>query len=298
MESTPPTPSPDRPAPPPHPEGASHCVLRRTVRLDLGLAGRLGEDRRRSRSNPYAAWPSSDDFALHLECTLSVRGVPETQSGYVADIADLDRCVRETVLALLAPALPVPARLASPPPSFPSPPTLLRALLDAAPRHLRRPASEAAVALNPALSLSMSDANRNHVLLRQTFEFAASHRLHCPELSDEQNRQLFGKCNNPNGHGHNYRLMVDVECAVDDHAVARPRLHEIEEIVRREAIDRLDHRHLNLDVPEFASLNPSVENIARVIHGMLATPLAKVGGTLRQISVWETEKTCCCYPPA
>lgn len=70
----------------------------------------------------------------------------------------------------------------------------------------------------------------------------------------------------------------------------------VEEIVGREVIERWDHRHLNLDLPEFRTLNPSVENIAKVAFDRLVAPLAAAGGELRQVTVWETDKTCCSYP--
>ncbi len=158
------------------------------------------------------------------------------------------------------------------------------------------PPSACLIQLTPFYSLAMDATRTNQVLLRQFFEFSASHRLHCSEFDDARNRQLFGKCNNPNGHGHNYRLEVAVECAVDDRATPAPGLGAIESIVREHVIDRLDHKHLNSDVPEFATMNPSVENIAVTAHRLLETPIRLAGGTLRSVTVWETEKTCCTYP--
>jgi 6-pyruvoyltetrahydropterin/6-carboxytetrahydropterin synthase len=70
----------------------------------------------------------------------------------------------------------------------------------------------------------------------------------------------------------------------------------LEAIVMREVIDRFDHRHLNADCAEFAALNPSVENIARVCHGLLDAPVRSGGARLRRVTVWETEKTSATYP--
>lgn len=134
------------------------------------------------------------------------------------------------------------------------------------------------------------------VILRETFEFAASHRLHLSHRSDGENRALFGKCNNPNGHGHNYRIAVSVEVPAEKSADARPGFAEIERIVESEIMARFDHKHLNLDCPEFAMTNPSVENIARISFEVLAEPFAAAGGRLRDVEVWETEKTSCRYP--
>jgi 6-pyruvoyl tetrahydropterin synthase/QueD family protein len=132
------------------------------------------------------------------------------------------------------------------------------------------------------------------VQIRQQYEFSAAHRLHVPGLSDEENRSVFGKCNNPAGHGHNYRLEVVVRVPIDDDGRTADAA-AIDALVNEHAVERLDHKHLNTDVPEFAELNPSVENIVRVIWGMLDAPLAGLGGGLEELSVWETSKTVCTY---
>jgi 6-pyruvoyl-tetrahydropterin synthase len=132
-------------------------------------------------------------------------------------------------------------------------------------------------------------------VLCETFEFAASHRLHLADRSDDENRRLFGKCNNPNGHGHNYRIRVEVTPPSDARGGAFG-FHALEAIVEREIMKRFDHRHLNLDCPEFASTNPSVEHIARICHDLLALAFDAEGARLRQVEVWETDKTSCRYP--
>lgn len=127
------------------------------------------------------------------------------------------------------------------------------------------------------------------VEVTQTFEFSASHRLHVPALSEEDNLRTFGRCNNPAGHGHNYRLEVTVAGAVSEKTGRVVSLPEFEAVVKREVIDRFDHKHLNSDTEEFAALNPSVENMARTIWGLLAGKVAPA--RLRRVRVWETAKT-------
>ena len=133
------------------------------------------------------------------------------------------------------------------------------------------------------------------VLVRQMFEFSAAHRLHVPGLSDAENERIFGKCNNPGGHGHNYR--VEPAIAVDP---AKPlTVDAIERITDSLVIERFDHKHLNDQTTEFApggGLNPSVENIAKVCFGLLQGPIGEAGGELRAVTVWETDRTCCTYP--
>ena len=90
------------------------------------------------------------------------------------------------------------------------------------------------------------------VYLTRKAEFAASHYYHNPELSAEENRRLFGKCNNPNGHGHNYTLEVTVKGAVDPRSGFVIDLKELKDVLNREVLDAMDHRFLNKEVPEFA----------------------------------------------
>lgn len=127
------------------------------------------------------------------------------------------------------------------------------------------------------------------VELTQCFEFSASHRLHVPHLSEEENRRVFGKCNNPGGHGHNYQVEVTVAGDVSPKTGAVLPLPEFESIVKREVIDRFDHKHLNTDTLEFAELNPSVENIARRVWELLEGKVSPA--KLRRVRVWETAKT-------
>jgi 6-pyruvoyltetrahydropterin/6-carboxytetrahydropterin synthase len=129
------------------------------------------------------------------------------------------------------------------------------------------------------------------VRLSQKFEFSASHRLHNPKFTDEQNRALFGKCNNPHGHGHNYVL----EVTLANPAATQLEIPAFERIVSATVIDPFDHKNLNIEIPQFRDLIPSVENIAMVIYRLLKSPLEKAGAKLAAVTVWETSKTWCEY---
>ena len=127
------------------------------------------------------------------------------------------------------------------------------------------------------------------VQLTRSFEFSAAHRLYCEDYSDEENRRVFGKCSNPHGHGHNYVLEVTLggtPCDTHGTLVEPPRL---DHIVKERVIDPFDHRNLNTECPEFATLNPSVENIARAIWRRLEGAFDRC--RLLSIRVWETPKT-------
>lgn len=126
------------------------------------------------------------------------------------------------------------------------------------------------------------------VLLTRTYEFAASHRLHSHALSDAENRAIFGKCNNLHGHGHNYKLEVTVGGPVDERTGMLVDLGALDRVVREEVVNRYDHRHLNLDLPEFRELNPTSENLARVVWDRLTGKIE--GARLHRVTIRETER--------
>jgi 6-pyruvoyltetrahydropterin/6-carboxytetrahydropterin synthase len=103
------------------------------------------------------------------------------------------------------------------------------------------------------------------VYLTRRCEFSAAHYYHNPEFTAEENRRVFGKCNNPNGHGHNYTLELTVKGEVDPRSGFVMDLRELKEILEREVMNVFDHRHLNLEVPEFRNQIPTTENLAIAI---------------------------------
>ena len=133
------------------------------------------------------------------------------------------------------------------------------------------------------------------VRLSQKFEFSATHRLHNPALSDEENCRVYGKCNNPHGHGHNYELQVTLKGTPDKTTGVVVDVPAFERIVAATVIDRFDHRNLNVELPEFRELIPSVENIAMTIHRLLKPKFLDQGIQLASVTVWETPKTWCEY---
>ena len=126
-----------------------------------------------------------------------------------------------------------------------------------------------------------------HVLATRRMRFNAAHRVHNPALSDEENRALFGKCNNPNWHGHNYVLEVSVIGEIDPRTGYVIDLGALARLVEREVIDRVDHRNLNLDVDFMHGVNPTSENIVVQCWRVIAPLVAP--GRLARLRLWETE---------
>ena len=124
------------------------------------------------------------------------------------------------------------------------------------------------------------------VYLTRKAEFSASHFYHNPEFSAEENRRLFGKCNNPNGHGHNYTLEVTVKGEVNPQSGFVVDLKQLKEVLEHEVLSVLDHRFLNKEVPEFAKAIPTTENLAITIWQRLE-PKMKIA-RLHRVRVYET----------
>jgi 6-pyruvoyltetrahydropterin/6-carboxytetrahydropterin synthase len=128
---------------------------------------------------------------------------------------------------------------------------------------------------------------RTMASLTKTFGFSAAHRLHSAALSDQENRAVFGKCNNLHGHGHNYELEITVHGEIDPRTGMIMDLGILLQTVQAEVLDRFDHKHLNKDTAEFRALNPTGENIVKVIWDLLKP---KLGDNLTRIGLWETPK--------
>ena len=126
-----------------------------------------------------------------------------------------------------------------------------------------------------------------HVTITRRLTFNAAHRVHNPELSEEENRRLFGKCNNPNWHGHNYVLEVSVSGEVDPRTGYVVDLGELKRIVEREVVDRADHRNFNIDVDFMRGIIPTTENIVVQCWRVLQPHVAPA--TLTRLRLWETE---------
>jgi len=271
--------------------------LKRQVRLCINRRGdeaaAPGLDR-----NGYAGVPSMAGVGVFVELVVCCRGEADATTGYFLDIKVIDRAVREAALPVLEHAI------SSGQPDDPV--AVLHALMPPLNDALGGVLSSVRWNLTPFYSVeaTMSDtqAVRPKALIRQRFEFAAAHRLHAAGLSDAQNAEMFGKCNHINGHGHNYVF----EPAVEVEAGAAFNVQALERVADTVIMARFDHKFLNLDCPEFrqpahpgdpaTGVNPSVENIARVMYDLLAPHISAHGGALRSIRVWETEKTSAEYP--
>ena len=125
------------------------------------------------------------------------------------------------------------------------------------------------------------------VTVTRRVTFNAAHRVYNPELSDLENARLFGKCNSPNWHGHNYILEVSVRGPVEERTGYVMDLARLKDVVAKEIVDKVDHRNLNLDVDFMRDIIPTTENLAVGIWRILATAIEPAELVL--IRLWDTE---------
>ncbi len=258
--------------------------LRRTVRFCINDP--CPGDGPGGRDNTFSAWPAMRGLGRYYELEVTCCGRPDAQSGYLMNIKRIDEAARSAALPLLEQAVASGGAVTLG--------DLMRRMLQALEPKLDHSVERLRLALTPYFSLSIRSRSMDRIEISQQYEFSAAHRLHVPQLSEQENRQLFGKCNNPAGHGHNYRLEVAVSAAMDERGSVMP-VERLDKLVNAAVIEKLDHKHLNHDVPQFAALNPSVEHIAQVIWDMLAEPVVSLDARLQEVSVWETSKTVCTY---
>ena len=123
--------------------------------------------------------------------------------------------------------------------------------------------------------------------------YNAAHRLYRPDWSDEQNHTVFGKCNNPHFHGHNYELIVSVSGDIDPETGFVVDMKVLKDLIKAEIEEALDHKYLNLEVPEFKKLNPTAENIAVVIWQKLRPHIAE--DKALEVVLYETPRNFVTY---
>jgi 6-pyruvoyltetrahydropterin/6-carboxytetrahydropterin synthase len=257
--------------------------LTREIRLSLTAAATEELTQPPASNNSWAGWPAAAELAPFLLLRITIAGQPDAATGYLRDIKELDNLLYEVVRSTMQ-------LLAHQPRTALTAEQYLHAVVRRLPAQLAPGIRFRALQLLPCpyLRYTLRSESPDMIEYTEQFEFAAAHRLHCAELSKEQNSALFGKCNNPNGHGHNYVVEVTVAGKAFLPAESSLRRH-LETIVKDRVLDRFDHKHLNEDTIEFRRLNPTVENITLVIWDLLVEALAPV--RLLRVRVYETPKT-------
>ena len=262
----------------------------------------LSEEHNRELFGAYAA---GDGHGHNYQVEIAVTGPVDEKTGMVVNITDIDRALKGAVIGTLGGKF-LNREVEYFRSRAPSTENIVGYVVDALCGVIPSPGVLTGVAVWESEMLSASwrpddraDAGQDRagrqmmVNLTRVYEFSASHRLHSARLSDEENRAVFGKCNNPNGHGHNYEIEVTIAGTPPERTGMVFSLDELDKIVDEEVVAPMDHRHLNYEVPEFENgrSNPTSEMLAVVIWRRLAKRLPTSGDPrLARVLVRETAR--------
>jgi 6-pyruvoyltetrahydropterin/6-carboxytetrahydropterin synthase len=232
----------------------------------------------------FGPWASPYSHGHNYVLDVTVQGLVDPVTGMVVNIKRIDDVLKDRIVSRMD------GRSLNDevPPYDRTPPTLENILLVlwdtlSADGSLPEEATLSSLRLEemPTLFGELKrDGAQSLMTLTRIYEFAASHRLHCPDLSQAENDELFGKCNNPAGHGHNYVLEVTVEGEPDPRTGMMVDLSALDDAVERHVVGRYDHRNLNEDLLEFRGRNTTSEVVAteifRTLDGNLPARLHRV----------------------
>ncbi len=254
-------------------------LLAREIRFCLAAAESTDDP---AVQNGWGGWWTDRLLAPYLTFQVTVAGQPDRETGMVCNVKQLDAIFQQRCIPPLRAALkagqPLTAELA------------LRIAWQALQQSGLAPSRPAALRLHvtPTLSYEIF-AEETAMRVTQQFEFSAAHRLHSSQLSAEQNLEVFGKCNNPHGHGHNYVVEVTLAGSPDPvtgEVVSIPELHRV---VKSRVIQPLDHKNLDVEIEFFRGVSSTVENIATFIYQRLEGQFGRA--RLDTVRVYETPKT-------
>lgn len=242
--------------------------------------------------NSYASKPTGgDDLSLYLALWVDLEGSVEKETGFVVNVSQIDKAVRQHAIPFLASSIQDAFRHSR---------TLKLEHLAGLLRQLCKALQKAFDAqiirqlrldLNPFRYIAVQAEDADMFTYSEKFEFSAMHKLWNEAFDIRTNFELFGKCANPAGHGHNYILEVRVQ--KQPQQAEQGWLCDLQKVVAGEFLDLVDHKNLNIDVTEFQSMNPTVENLALLAWEKLEGKFknAKLCG----ITVWENDRTYCTY---
>jgi len=240
--------------------------------------------------NSFVSKPAGEGLSIFLELSVEVVGEVEPATGFVVNVADIDREVREFAVPVFAERIRQDFRRAQHIGFFAVAELLKSAWNRLTDKFGPAQLSKLSLKLNPFRKVVIESRDLEMVYFSEKFEFAAMHKLWNNDFSEEQNLKVFGKCANPAGHGHNYIVEVTIKMPVNENGF---HISDFERVVDNELIKLVDHKNLNADVSQFSRTNPTVENIAAFAWNRLVGKFGEAA--LHCVTVWETDKTYSSY---
>ncbi len=269
-----------------------HTTLSMSRRVTFSSGHRYWKSDRSKAENQalFGPWASPHNHGHNYVLWATVSGSIDPRTGMIVNIKRIDDTLRERIV------LPFDQRsLNDEVPEFESMPPSLENILgvvadrlrdlphDVTLTHLRLEETER---LYAELDLTLTPMQTT---LTRTYEFAASHRLHAEQLTSAENLELYGKCNNEMGHGHNYVLEVTIGGDIDAETGMLAPLDQLDAVVNEQVVDRYDHKNLNADVPEFADAITTSEVVVQTIWNRLEKV---VPAQLVRVRLFETARNC------
>jgi len=245
-------------------------------------------------SNSFASRPTGEGLSIFFELFVEVAGEVEPATGFVVNVLDIDRKVRAFVVPIFAERIREEFRQGKHIGFFEIAELLKSGWGQLSDKFGTARISQLSLRLNPFRKVTIESKDCKMIYFSEKFEFAATHKLWNEDFSDERNFEVFGKCANPSGHGHNYIVEVTIKAPEDKEVFL---VGDFERTVDEGLIKIVDHKNLNVDVAEFGKTNPTVENIAVFAWNKLAGKFGEVrqNAGLHCVTVWETDKTYSSY---
>lgn len=240
-------------------------------------------------ANSYAGKPCGRGLSLFFELTVGLVGQAEADTGFVVNVSDIDKHVRQSAVPIFDKYISERYKLGKHITI-----TELTALLSGARENLKdkfKPAMliELSLALNPYRKIAFDCEDMKMFYFSEKFDFAAMHKLWNDDFSDEKNFEVFGKCANPNGHGHNYILEVTIKAPADEDIA----VGDFEGIVASQFIQMVDHKNLNADVGQLKNINPTIEAISQLAWEQLNNRFGQ--SKLHSVTIAESDRAFCTY---
>jgi 6-pyruvoyltetrahydropterin/6-carboxytetrahydropterin synthase len=240
--------------------------------------------------NSFASKPAGEGLSIFFELLVEVIGEVEPATGFVVDVTDIDSNVRKFAVPVFAGRIRTDFHRCKHIGFFDIAEILKSSCQRLSDKFGKARLGKLSLKLNPFRKIAIDSEDLQMVYFSEKFEFAATHKLWNTDFSEQRNFEIFGKCANPTGHGHNYVVEVTIKILPEKDNFC---IGEFEEVIDDELIKVVDHKNLNADVAAFGKTNPTVENIAAFAWDKLVGKFGKA--SLHCVTVWETDKTYSSY---
>jgi 6-pyruvoyltetrahydropterin/6-carboxytetrahydropterin synthase len=262
-------------------------TLSRQVRFSLDPFS----DRQTQGFNSYASRPCGNGLGIYFSLWVDLASELDPDTGFVVNVTRIDQVVRREVVPLFENLIYETFQNQQTPTLISLARVLKKSWVSIEDSFQPKVVTQLSLDLNPFRRITIQSDEAKMFIVSEKFEFSAMHQLWNDKFDNEKNFEVFGKCANPAGHGHNYILEISVERTTESQDDGWH--SEFEKDVKEHFLDLVDHKNLNVDVAEFESLNPTVENLSFLAWKKLENKLKNA--TLKKVVVWENDRTYCSY---